>query len=584
MLIELAHYTFLFALTVIGLQTLLLFPTLWSGGSAVAIRIGFRGTVFTTFLLFLIFLIFMHAFVVHDFSLAVVFENFDSATHGLYALPAFCASREGYLFTFTFLTAVFLSVCFSKKDLATYRERGRYLFAAGLLILFLLILILSTANPFVRIDDPPFEGVGFLKEWRPPYKILSVLTSFSACGLLTASFIKTVCMYSKGRRFVLPALQTGLIVITLLTAGTGIELMTGFTTAADGKLWQWTPSDTLLLAVLMLTAGQLVLLTLCAFSKAFTDWVVLSAFFNVVFAYAGIFASEYRLFAAADSGVYFPNPVAALCALTGIGCFLVFLCSVIIRNKIPENGFPLVSKESLAGLAAASLIAAGFSTGVLSLFPSLFMFMPTLPLRLMPALIKKTFIISAVLSGLFLLAAFKLKRPAAAGPSGIHIPTSVRETLAFLKSVPAFKYGILFCAAGILVFSVSLSIAVLNKTETESVIALNGEKEPSFPCSVERLAERSETASTQYRIVCPEYFQPLSGDATFQRQEKELDSAFLRTSFYSIDLLRLKQTDENAIKAVTVRYPALQSAGTGIFLICAGFMFLLFAAGKEIPL
>ena len=43
MLIELAHYTIIFALTAVGLQALLLAPTLWSGGSAVAIRLGFRG-------------------------------------------------------------------------------------------------------------------------------------------------------------------------------------------------------------------------------------------------------------------------------------------------------------------------------------------------------------------------------------------------------------------------------------------------------------------------------------------------------------------------------------------------------------
>ena len=78
MLIELAHYTIIFAVTAVGLQTLLLAPTLWSGGSAIAIKLGFRGACFTTALQIFSFLILLKCFAVHDFSLAVVFENFDS--------------------------------------------------------------------------------------------------------------------------------------------------------------------------------------------------------------------------------------------------------------------------------------------------------------------------------------------------------------------------------------------------------------------------------------------------------------------------------------------------------------------------
>ena len=52
MLIELARYTMLFALTAVGLQTVLLAPTLWSGGSAVAIKLGFRQACFSAALTF----------------------------------------------------------------------------------------------------------------------------------------------------------------------------------------------------------------------------------------------------------------------------------------------------------------------------------------------------------------------------------------------------------------------------------------------------------------------------------------------------------------------------------------------------
>ena len=234
MLIELAHYTALFALTVIGLQTFLLCPTLWSGGSAVAIKSGFRGACFSVALLTCVFMILLSGFCAHDFSLAVVFENFDSRHGAFYALQAFCSSREGFFFTFIVVASIAFLTMFSNKDLATYQERGRYLFSGGFLIFALLVLMLTTANPFVRIEEPPFEGTGLLAEWKPPYRILGVLLSFSACACLTFSFIKTVCMYSKGRQFVLPALKSGLIALILLVCRVALELSTGFTTANDG--------------------------------------------------------------------------------------------------------------------------------------------------------------------------------------------------------------------------------------------------------------------------------------------------------------------------------------------------------------
>lgn len=96
MLIELAHYTIIFALTAVGLQALLLAPTLWSSGSAVAIRLGFRGACFTSALLLFAFFVLLYSFAVHDFSLVVVFETFDSQSSLFYALQAFCSSREGF--------------------------------------------------------------------------------------------------------------------------------------------------------------------------------------------------------------------------------------------------------------------------------------------------------------------------------------------------------------------------------------------------------------------------------------------------------------------------------------------------------
>ena len=628
MLIELAYYTILFAVTAVGLQTLLLCPTLWSGGSAVAIKLGFRGTCFAITLLFIIFLILLTRFLSCDFSLAIVFENFDSQSGLLYALPAFCFSREGFFFTFIIIMSVALLTNFSKKDLATYQERGRYLFAGGFFILFLLVLMLITANPFVRIDTPPFEGNGLNPEYKPLYKLLSILSYFSACACLTFSFIKTVCMYSKGRQFVFPALSNSLLAALLLVFCIGLELLCGWTTASNTTIWQWTIPNSLTLSILLLTVGQIILLFLCRRTRLFTNWILVFSLFAAVFANAGFLASEYKLFTISAREVYFPNPITALSALFGVICFLLFLCSVTLKKPFKENTMTLFCQESFFGISAAILLAAGTGIGILSYLPALFVFFPDLPVTALPALFTKTvfrtllfasiffFIASKrisltdgwkecksknillFLSGVFLFCCMCFNLPegnqvilyvlpailvlgSVIGEKELILPRNKQEVLLFLKSVPLFKYGAVFCAIGFFIFSFSLSHTVLNKEETVKTIKLQELTTNSVPCSIETLSGKSETFNKNYRLLCQSGFKNLTGNLTFQWPEKPLKTRLLQISLFSTRLFRLEQTQKESVRIFTTNYPALRTIGSGVLLICAGIVFLLISVKKE---
>ena len=631
MLIELAHYTLLFALTVVGLQTFLLCPTLWSGGSAIAIKLGFRGIFFTTALLFFSFSVLLAGFAFHDFSLAIVFESFDSQSDSFYALPALCSSREGFFFTFIITLSIVFLVNFSKNELATYQERGRYLFAGGSIIFALLVLMIVSANPFVRIEDPPFEGVGFDPMWRQPYRILSVLFSFLSCAVLTVSFIKSVCMYSKGRFFVVSALRGSLISSIALLCAAGIELVTGFTAANNGNLWQWVPGNSLLLSVLLLTAGQIVLAFFCLSSRVFTNWIITFSFLGAVLSNASFFATEYKLFSSSVSETYFPNPVTALSAFAGLTCFLLFLCSVTLKKPFKENSFSLFSRESFIGLAAAALLAAGISIGVLALLPTLFMFLPDMPLRLLPDLFKSILLGAIPAFSVFFFIAFKrqsvkkgwsatcrkntllflgflcvlagvclyktehgrqillyslpaiLLLETSVGKTPFKLPGSFKEAKQISKSVSSFKYGAFLCAFGFLIFSTALAGAVFDRTENVSTIKIQDvvSEKSDFPCSVEQLSGKSGTLAAQYRLICKKQAQLLTGNPNFQWHEKELKAGFLQTTFFSTRLIRIDQPQEDALRLRVIDYPVLRLAGSGIFLICLGILFLLFSVKKE---
>lgn len=629
MLIELAHYTLLFALTVVGFQTFLLTPTLWSGGSAVTIKLGFRGACFTITLLLFTFLILLRSFVVHDFSLAIVFENFDSQSSLFYVFQAFCASREGFFFSFIVILSITFLIGFSKSDLATYQERGRYLFSGGCLIFSLLCLMLTTADPFVRIENPPFEGIGFNPLWRSPYRILFVFFSFAACATLTVSFIKTICMCSKGRQFVFPTLKNSLWAMLFLLGAFGIKIITDFTTAENNTLWQWSSENALLVSVLLLVAGQILLLFFYWAFRIFTNWIVFFSLLSTVFTTALFLMREYRLITLSSTEIYFPNPLIALYAFAGLFCFLLFLCSVTLKTPFKENSFPLFSRESFIGLTAAALLSAGISIGLLSLLPSLLIFLPDLPLRLLPALFKTILFWSGLTSAVCFFVAFKRKSTSNEWiqmnkknlitfwtvlfiilivccytvPNGykvvfhsvpgilifaslfdiktVKIPASFQECLKQLKKIPKFKYGVIFSAVGFLIFSVTLSYASFNHTEIKTDVKIeDGKKIPAL-CSVQQLSEKNDAYFAKHRLICPSSLQLLSGSVNFQWQEAPMKAKFLQTTCFSTRLIQIDQNQEDILTIRSIDYPLLQSVGSGLFLMCLGVFFMLLSVKKE---
>lgn len=630
MLIELAHYTIIFALTAVGLQTFLLAPTLWSKGSAIAIKLGFRGACFTSALMFFAFLILLHGFSVHDFSLAVVFETFDSQSSLFYALQAFCSSREGFFFTFIILLSVSALIGFSQKDLATYQERGRYLFATGFLIFFLLALMLATADPFVRIEEPPYEGAGFNPEWRPAHKTLELLLIFAAFATLIMSFIKVISMYSKERQFVMPALRGCLFSLICLIGALGSKLMTGFATAENGVLWQWTPDNSLLLSVLILTIAQTILLYFCKSSRIFTNWIIAVAAFGLAFFSAYFFAAEYRLFSLSANEVYFPNPVTALSAFAGLTCFFLFLSSIMIKRSLPENNFFVFSRESFIGLAAAVLLAAGISVGTLSLLPTLFMFLPDLPLRLLPTQIKQILTMAGITFAILFCAAFKKQSlgkswiktdwktdfyfwgitltaivfcllkvknglqiflsllpailifNAFLTSKSVKIPVSFAEIPEILKSISPFTYGMFFNALGCTIFSIALGYCVFNNDNHSKTVNIS--ESASLPCKIETLSGKNTVGSTQYRLTCAtedDSVGLLYGKSVFQWPEKKLDVKLMKTGRFTLRLIDLEQTQEDLITMRTTEYPLLPLAATGLFFVCLGLTFLIFSTKKE---
>ena len=371
------------------------------------------------------------------------------------------------------------------------------------------------------------------------------------------------------------------------------------------------------------------MLFFCLRSHLFTNWIIVVSLLGAALSTASFFAAEYRLFTLSSAEAYFPNPVTALCAFAGFVSFLLFLSSVTLKKRFKEANISVFSRESFIGLAVAALLTAGISIGFLALLPALFMFLPDMPLRLLPALFRTTLRWTGLTAVLFFFIAFQRRsvNPGWAGisrknilifwgffliliylclrsiPNGgqivlyslpaalilsttvsavpFKLPVTFGEIIDRLKSLSSLKYGAFFCALGFLIFSASFSCAFLNRSETVTSIRLQKDDQSSFPCFAEQLAEKAGTAAAQYRLVCRPPLLLLTGNLTFQWQENELKARFLQTDRFSTRLIQADQTQEDALTLRTLTYPALQLAGSGLFLICLGTVFLLFSVKKE---
>ena len=513
MFIELAHYTLLFATAVLGLQTALLTPTLWSKGAAVAIKLGFRGLVFGVCLLTASLAVLAAGYAARDFSVAIVFENFSSQTPLTSLLPALLAAREGYFFVFLTVLGVCALLNFSKTDLPTYQERGRYLFACGGILFLLTALMIMTANPFARIENPPLEGLGAQAGLSPLPSTLKRAVLFFAFGLLTTGWVKAVCMASKARPFVAPLVRTTQTALILILTAAGLEFANRLISADKAGFFGWLPAASLETAAAVLAVGQLLMLYFAKLSAVFTRWIIAFGVALTGFLAADFFAVEYRLFALNTSEVYFPNPVTAACGVFGLLSFLLFFSAALSGKAEKDAPFSLFSRESFIGLAAASCLSAGLSIGLIALLPALFMFVPDLPLRLLPDLLRRVFVVHLSLFAAFVGLAFLRKSvqrgwtlPSAKGilsfwgavalttlilpaerraavlyclpalillrtalkPFRFHKVASFAEAWRAVKETPLFYYGVLLCAIGFLMLSAVFAASFPFGHESES--------------------------------------------------------------------------------------------------------------------
>ncbi|MCF8469958.1 MAG: heme lyase CcmF/NrfE family subunit [Parvibaculum sp.] len=245
MIVELGHFALVLALAVALAQMTV--PMIGAhrrdaalmGVAVPAALVQFALVAFAFFTL-------MHAFIVSDFSVKLVYDNSHSEKPMLFKVAGVWGNHEGSMVLWVLILSLFgaLVARFGRNLPDTLRARVLAV-QASIAVAFLLFIVF-TSNPFLRLDPAPFEGLGLnplLQDralaFHPPwlyagYVGFSMTFSFAVAALIEGR------VDASWARWVRPwALSAWLS----LTIGIAMGSWWAYYTLGWGGFWFWDPVE-----------------------------------------------------------------------------------------------------------------------------------------------------------------------------------------------------------------------------------------------------------------------------------------------------------------------------------------------------
>src|ERR1700692_1705208 len=157
MIAELGHFALALAFALAALQTAI---SLWGAARRDVTLMCAAGPMALTGFGFvaLAFLCLVAVYVQSDFSVAIVYANSHSAQPLLYKVTGVWGNHEGSMLLWVLVLALFSALVALFGGNLPMRLRANVLGVEGAIAAVFLLFILTTSNPFLRLDPPPAEG------------------------------------------------------------------------------------------------------------------------------------------------------------------------------------------------------------------------------------------------------------------------------------------------------------------------------------------------------------------------------------------------------------------------------------------
>jgi cytochrome c-type biogenesis protein CcmF len=157
MIAEVGHYALLLALALALVQSTL---PLWGArtGDAALMRIAPSTAVFQLLFVAIAFAALVHAYVVSDFSVQNVAENSHSAKPLIYRITGVWGNHEGSMLLWVVILVLFGALVAVMGANVPQSVRATVLAVQGWISSAFLLFLLTTSNPFSRLDPAPLQG------------------------------------------------------------------------------------------------------------------------------------------------------------------------------------------------------------------------------------------------------------------------------------------------------------------------------------------------------------------------------------------------------------------------------------------
>lgn len=291
MIAELGHFALILAFCVAILQTVM--PLVgaqrgWSAWMAVA-----EPAATTQFLLVAFsFAALTHAFVVSDFSLAVVVGNSHSLKPMLYKVSGVWGNHEGSLLLWVLILALFgaCAAWFGGQLPATLR--ARVIAVQGAIGVAFLAFLLFTSNPFLRMALPPFDGQDLnplLQDpglaFHPPFLYLGYVGLSMAFSFAVAALIEGR-VDAAWARWVRPWTLAAWV---FLTIGIALGSWWAYYELGWGGFWFWDPVENASFMPWLLAGALLHSAIVVEKRESLKAWTILLAIMAFGFSLIGTF-------------------------------------------------------------------------------------------------------------------------------------------------------------------------------------------------------------------------------------------------------------------------------------------------------
>lgn len=291
MIVETGHFALILALCVALVQAVI--PLVgaqkgWSGWMAVA-----PPAALAQFLLIATaFAALTYAFVTSDFSLKLVYENSHTDKPMLYKVTGVWGNHEGSMLLWVLILAMFGAAAAAFGGALPERLRARVLAVQGTIGLAFLVFVLFTSNPFLRLEDAPFNGRDMnplLQDpglaFHPPFLYLGYVGLSMAFSFAVAALIEGR-VDAAWARWVRPWTLAAWI---FLTIGIALGSWWAYYELGWGGFWFWDPVENASLMPWLLAAALLHSAIVVEKREALKSWTILLAIMAFGFSLIGTF-------------------------------------------------------------------------------------------------------------------------------------------------------------------------------------------------------------------------------------------------------------------------------------------------------